>query len=380
MQDFDSLVIGAGVVGIACARALAASGRAVLVLERNGAVGEETSSRNSEVLHAGNYYAPGSLKARHCVAGRSLAQAFAARAGVPHRLCGKLIVAVDDGEFETLAGLERKARANGVTNLEWLDAAGVASREPAVRAVGGLWSPSTGIIDSHAFMLALIGAAESDSALFVCRSEVTSLGREGAGFRVVVNGDEAAPVRVREVVVSAGLSSPQVLGQVEGVATPLVRPLRFAKGHYFRLAGASPFRHLVYPAPVPGGLGTHATIDLGGQARFGPDVAWIEALDYGFEEGRREAFYQSIRRWFPAITREALLPDYTGIRPKLVGPGEPDADFAIDGPDHHGVAGLVTLQGIESPGLTSALAIAGHVVALLDGGRPPIAGQNDFSP
>jgi len=375
MADFDTIVVGAGVVGIAAAQALAASGRDVLVLERHAGFGQEISSRNSEVLHAGIYYPAGSLKARLCVAGRRLAADFVARAGVGHKICGKLIVAVDESERAALEALGGRARANGVDDLTWLEAAEVARLEPAVRAVAGLLSPSSGIVDCHGLMLALVGAAEADGASFAWRAPVVGGGVcDGGGFSVRVAGADsgdathgATVVSARELVVAAGFGAAGVIAGIAGVPESVARPLRYARGHYFRLAGRSPFARLVYPLPVAGGLGTHATIDLGGQARFGPDVQWIDGIDYSFDESRAGAFYESIRRWYPAITPDRLVPDYTGIRPKLVGPGEADADFAIEGPHAHGVDGLVTLQGIESPGLTSAMAIGRAVRDLLDG-------------
>lgn len=365
-ESIDCAVVGAGVVGLAVARALALAGREVLVLEAAGAVGTQTSSRNSEVIHAGIYYPPGSLKARLCVEGRERLYRFCAERGVPHRRLGKLIVATRDSEVETLERYRANALANGVQDLEWLDPRGVARLEPAVRCVAALHSPSTGILDSHAYMQALQGEAEHHGAVIALRSPVRS-GRmlpSGIGLEVE-SGGEAVTLTCRAVVNCAGLTAPRVARSIEGMPLEHVPRERYAKGHYFVLKGRSPFGRLIYPVPEPGGLGVHVTLDLGGQARFGPDVEWVDAIDYGFDASRARRFYEAIRRYYPALPEDALLPGYTGIRPKIAGPGEPAADFLIQGPETHGVPGLVHLFGIESPGLTASLAIAERVAAAI---------------
>ncbi|GLK49333.1 dehydrogenase [Brevundimonas intermedia] len=360
--DFDVAVIGAGVVGLAVARAAAEAGRSVLVIERNKGIGQETSSRNSEVIHAGIYYPQGSLKARFCVRGSDLLYEYLSTRRLPHQRCGKVIIAVEPAEISTLDALYTKARGNGITNLRMLSGAEVRLMEPAVKAVAGLLSPSTGILDSHAFMLSLQGDVEANGGIFAFNAKFER-GRTlpNGGFELFVGGEHPASVMVDQLVVAAGLNGEKVGQSLEGVAPGATRALRYAKGHYFRLRKRSPFKHLVYPVPVPGGLGTHATIDLGGQARFGPDVEWVDDIDYSFSPGRQLSFYQSISRWYPDIAVEDLTPDYTGIRPKLVGPAGPDADFCVETADDLGIKGLTLLQGIESPGLTSSLAIAEYV-------------------
>jgi len=362
--DFDVAVIGAGVVGLALARAAALSGLSVVVLERNRSIGQETSARNSEVIHAGIYYPARSLKARMCVRGKDLMYDYLSVRQIPYRRCGKVIIAVEDAEVARLEDLQARAAANGVTDLELIDGPAVHALEPAVRAVAGLLSPSTGIIDSHAFMLSLVGDIESAGGALVVDAEVERGSvRPGGGFELFVGGDHQTAITVDRLIIAAGLSGETVGRRIDGIPAPMIRPLKFAKGHYFRLQKPSPFGRLVYPVPVAGGLGTHATIDLGGQARFGPDVQWIDDVDYAFDESRRGLFYDSIRRWYPDITPEDLAPDYTGIRPKLAGPGQPDADFVIESGDSLGVPGLIMAQGIESPGLTSSLAIAEYATS-----------------
>ncbi|WP_459704766.1 NAD(P)/FAD-dependent oxidoreductase [Stutzerimonas marianensis] len=365
MERVDCVVIGAGVVGLAVARALAQAGREVLILEAEGAIGTGTSSRNSEVIHAGIYYPQGSLKARLCVAGRDALYAFCDSHGVPYRRCGKLIVATDTTQLAGLDQLQAHAAANGVVDLQRLGAAEIQALETQLAAVAGLLSPSTGIVDSHALMLALQGDAEAAGALLALHAPVARLEVLATGLRVEVGGETPMSLHAASVVNCAGHDAPLIAAQTVGLAPESVPPRYFAKGSYFSLATATPFRHLVYPLPEPGGLGVHLTLDMGGQARFGPDVEWIDGLDYQLDEHRAEGFYAAIRRYWPGLPDGALQPAYTGIRPKISGPGEPAADFRIDGPTRHGVPGLVNLFGIESPGLTSALAIGDHVRDLL---------------
>ncbi|HCJ28450.1 MAG TPA: FAD-dependent oxidoreductase [Pseudomonas sp.] len=361
MERVDCVVIGAGVVGLAVARAMALEGREVLLLEAEAAIGTGTSSRNSEVVHAGIYYPQGSLKARLCVAGRDALYAFCEGHGVPYRRCGKLIVATDESQLAGLQALQTHAAANGVVDLQWLNGDEVRGLEPQLNAVAGLLSPSTGILDSHALMLALQGDAEAAGALLALRAPVGAIEVTNEGLRVDVGGDEPMTLLATSVINCAGHAAPVIAAHTRGLAAESVPPRYFAKGSYFSLAAPTPFRHLVYPLPEPGGLGVHLTLDLGGQARFGPDVQWVESLDYQLDEHRADGFYAAIRRYWPALSDGALQSAYTGIRPKISGPGEPAADFRIDGPAQHGVTGLVNLFGIESPGLTAALAIGDEV-------------------
>jgi L-2-hydroxyglutarate oxidase LhgO len=364
-ERLDVAVIGAGVIGLAVARALALSGREVAVLEAEDGIGRHTSSRNSEVIHAGIYYPPGSWKARLCVAGKDALYDYCEREGVAYARCGKIIVATRDEEIPVLEKLKTQAEANGVGDLAWLSAADVASLEPALACVRGLLSPSTGIVDSHAFMNALRRDAV-DAGAHVLLSTPVSTGRvRDGGVELEVGGAEPVNVFCKSVVNAAGLFAPAVARRLAGLPDAFVAGQFFAKGHYFVMSGRSPFSHLVYPVPAPGGLGVHVTLDLAGRARFGPDVAWVDAVDYAFDANRAAAFYAAIRRYFPALADGSLEPGYTGIRPKL-GPASSAAlDFVIQGPRHHGVPGLVNLYGIESPGLTAALAIAEEVKALL---------------
>jgi L-2-hydroxyglutarate oxidase LhgO len=362
VEEVDCIVVGAGVVGLAVARDLALAGREVLVLEAAEGIGTETSSRNSEVIHAGIYYPKDSLMARACVAGKQLLYAYCAERGVPHANCGKLIVATDEEERGKLASIQARAAANGVPDLRLVDVAEARSLEPALHCTAALLSPSTGIIDSHAYMLALQGDAENAGATFVFHSPVEG-GRlvEGGGAELQVGGAEPMALRCRLLVNAAGLHAPRLAGLLEGMPAAHVPPTFFAKGNYFTLAGRSPFSRLIYPVPVPGGLGTHLTIDLGGQCRFGPDVEWVDRVDYEVDPRRGDSFYAAIRRYWPGLPEGALQPGYSGIRPKIVGPGQPGQDFVIQGPAVHGQAGLVNLFGIESPGLTASLALGGMV-------------------
>ncbi len=360
MDSVDAVVIGAGVVGLAVARALAQRGREVLILEAAGSFGTETSSRNSEVIHAGIYYPQGSLKARLCVAGRSLLYDFCEQYGIAYRRCGKLIVATSEAQLPELERIQEAARANGV-ELELLTQAQALALEPQLACEGALHSPLTGIIDSHAFMLALLGQAENRGATLVTDSRVTSMRLESEGVVIGVNAEDPT-LRARTVINSAGLYAAHVARLIEGFPAEHIPTPYFAKGNYFTLTGRSPFERLVYPVPEPGGLGVHLTLDLAGRARFGPDVQWVERCEYGVEPRRAELFYAGIRAYWPDLPDGALQPAYAGIRPKIAAPGQPAADFRIDGADVHGVAAVVNLFGIESPGLTAALAIADRVV------------------
>jgi L-2-hydroxyglutarate oxidase LhgO len=368
MERVDTIVVGAGVVGLACARALALAGREVVVLESESAIGTATSSRNSEVIHAGIYYPPGSLKAKLCVAGKNALYPYLAERGVPHRRCGKLVVAAEKAQIPYLEELRAQAEANGVNNLRMLSEKEAKALEPELVCVAALESPSTGIIDSHAYMLALQGDAENAGAAIAFRSPVLSGRIRDDGIELEVGGAEAARLLARSVVNSAGLSAPQVASGIEGFPRAHVPPSRYCKGNYFSLAGRSPFRRLIYPVPEKAGLGVHLTIDLAGRARFGPDVEWIDRIDYDVDPRRGERFYRAIRTYWPGLKDGALAPAYSGIRPKIQeSPDEPARDFLIEGPREHGVPGLVNLFGIESPGLTASLAIAGRVAGLLSG-------------
>lgn len=362
MEPVDVVVVGAGVVGLAVARELARAGREVLVLERAAVPGSETSSRNSEVIHAGIYYPPGSLKARLCVAGRERLYAYCRERGIGHARCGKFIVATSEPELETLRHYRETARANGVADLEVVSAARVLQDEPEVRCVAALWSPSTGIVDSHELLQALVGDLEATGGAIAYRADVRAieLGRDRHRLAVVTDGEEHE-LAARVVVNAAGLHAPDLARVMQGLSPECAPRAYYAKGHYYTLSGRAPFRRLVYPVAVAGGLGVHVTLDLAGGLRFGPDLTWIDRIDYSFDDSRREAFAAAIRRYWPALDVDRLQPGYTGIRPKISGPGSPAADFRIDGPSTHGWAGLVNLFGIESPGLTASLALAAHV-------------------
>ena len=363
-ERIDTVVIGAGVVGLAVARAFALAGREVIVLERESAIGTGTSSRNSEVIHAGIYYPSGSLKAKLCVAGRLALYPYLERRGIAHRRCGKLIVATDAAQIAGLEKLRAQARANGVADLHMLEAREARALEPQLSCVAALESPSTGIIDSHAYMLALLGEAEDHGAAVAFRSPVVAGRLQADGIELEVGGAEPMRLLARTVVNSAGLYAQDVARGLEGFPAERVPPTYYCKGNYFSLSGRSPFGRLVYPAPESAGLGVHLTLDMAGQARFGPDVEWIERIDYDVDPGRSRVFYDAIRRYWPALKDGSLQPAYCGIRPKIQARAEPSRDFLIEGPAEHGVAGLVNLFGVESPGLTASLAIADHVRSL----------------
>ena len=364
-ESIDCAVIGAGVVGLAVARALALAGREVIVLESEGIIGSGTSSRNSEVIHAGIYYPKGSLRARACVEGRDWLYEYCAERGIPHRRCGKLIVATDDGQLEALEGIRQRALANGVGDIRAMRANEAIAMEPELYCVAALLSPSTGIIDSHALMLAYQGDAEDRGAMIAFHSPVARGAVGGDGIQLDVGGAEPMRLQCRSVVNSAGLFAPDLASRLSGFPAAKVPKAHLAKGNYYLLQGKSPFTRLIYPIPRDGGLGVHSSVDLGGQTRFGPDVEWIESIDYSVDPRRCEGFYEVVRRYWPALPDDSLVPGYAGIRPKIHGPGEPQPDFMVQGPRDHGVPGLVNLFGIESPGLTCSKPLADMVVRLL---------------
>lgn len=367
MERIDCVVIGAGVVGLACARALAQAGRDVIVLEAATAIGTETSSRNSEVIHAGIYYPQDSRKALSCVRGKALLYDYLASRGIAHRRCGKLIVATEEAQLPVLEALQQKAAANGVDDLVFLSAAEVKAREPALASVGALLSPSTGILDSHGLMLSYQGEAEDAGAMLAFDAAVTGGGVEDGGIRLEVGGAAPMTLLAGQVVNAAGLHAPRLASSLEGFPASAVPQAWYCKGSYYTLAGRAPFSHLIYPVPEAAGLGVHLTLDLGGQARFGPDVEWVEGPEeLDVDPTRAETFYAAVRRYWPALPDASLLPGYAGIRPKLTPPGARASDFVIQGAADHSVPGLVNLFGIESPGLTASLALAEEVAGLLD--------------
>ncbi len=359
------LVIGAGVVGLAIARQAALGGHEVIVAEATGGIGNGVSSRNSEVIHAGMYYPTGSQRARHCVQGRRRLYEFCATHGVPHRKVGKLIVATDAKQTAKIEGIAKQGEINGVEGLELIGANAARAMEPALNCVAALHSPETGIIDSHALMLALQGDLEDRGGMIAFNTPVESLKKTAQGWEVRFGGAEAGTFTVDAVVNSAGLGAQKIARSTEGYSPARVPRLVLAKGNYFGFTGKPVFSHLIYPAPVEGGLGTHVTLDLAGRMRFGPDVEWIDAESYGVDPRRAESFYAGVRTYWPSLPDDSLVPDYCGIRPKLTGKGEPAGDFLIDGPAGHGLPRLVHLFGIESPGLTSSLSIAEDVVGQL---------------
>jgi L-2-hydroxyglutarate oxidase LhgO len=364
MDRVDCVVIGAGVIGLAVARQLAQAGREVIVLEAAEGIGTVTSSRNSEVIHAGIYYKAGSLMARMCVRGKRALYDYCREHGIPHRNCGKLIVATTGAETAKLQSIKAHAEANGVQDLRTLSGEGARALEPALSCDAALLSPSTGIVDSHAFMLALRGDAEAAGAAFAFHAPLLRGRVISGGFELDAGGETPMTLACGLLVNAAGLAATSVARGIDGMPIDLIPPAYLAKGNYFSCSARAPFSHLIYPVPEPGGLGVHLTLDLAGQARFGPDVEWVDAIDYTVDPTRAERFYPAIRRYWPTLPDGALMPSYSGMRPKIVPPAVAVQDFLIQGPSDHGVDGLINLFGIESPGLTSSLAIADYVAGL----------------
>lgn len=360
----DCVVVGAGVVGLAIARKFALAGHNVVVLEQESEVASHASSRNSEVIHAGIYYPTKSLKASLCVRGRQMLYEYCNNHHVPCSKIGKLIVAADVAEQEILDRYEAQSIANGVTDIVRLDKAQVASLEPAVSCAGGLLSPSTGIIDSHSYVLALIADIEANGGSIVCRSRVTRICQKEGGLHVTIGTNPDHSIRCKTLVNSAGFWAQDVARTVQDIDKESIPALHLAKAHYFTLQGISPFKRLIYPVASKGGLGIHLTLDMAGQARFGPDVTWVDTIDYSFDESRRTDFVEAIRKYYPHLDETRLRAGYTGIRPKLTETGELTADFAVQLADEHNIAGLINLYGIESPGLTASLALADYVFDL----------------
>ncbi|MDA1059039.1 MAG: NAD(P)/FAD-dependent oxidoreductase [Proteobacteria bacterium] len=368
MADYvETIIVGAGVVGLAIARSLAASGRDVLVIEKEDRIGSETSSRNSEVIHAGIYYPPQSMKAALCVEGKSMLYRYCADRGIPHRRCGKLIVAASVEEVQDLRRIQANGAASGVTDLELLDGDAARALEPNLRCVAALLSPSTGIVDSHQFMLALEGDITATGGTIALKSRFRTATPTKHGFRTQVDTPEVGGFELDcGVLINAGgLHAQSVAGSILGMPKDMIPNQFLAKGSYFVLGGRPPFERLIYPLPTAASLGLHYSVDLGGQTRFGPDVEWVDEIDYGVSADGAVAFETSIRRYYPALPQGTLSPGYAGVRPKIVGPGAPAGDFVIQGPQAHGVRSLFNLFGIESPGLTSSMAIGRHIAALI---------------
>jgi L-2-hydroxyglutarate oxidase LhgO len=359
------LVVGAGVIGLAVARAAAMAGHEVIVAESTSGIGSGISSRNSEVIHAGMYYPEGSLRARHCVAGNRSLYAYCGSHGVAHRRCGKLIVATDAAETRQIGVIAERGRVNGVEGLELIDGEAARRLEPALSCVAALWSPQTGIVDGHGLMLALQGELEDHGGMIAFATRIEKVTQRPHGWTAWFVGRDGTALDVDAVVNCGGLTAQRLAQATEGYPPMRVPPLHLAKGNYFAYGGRPVFSRLIYPTPVDGGLGIHVTVDLAGRMRFGPDVEWIDEEAYEVDAGRAELFYERIRTYWPGLKRERLLPDYSGIRPKLSGPGQPAADFVVDTPKDHGLFGLVQLFGIESPGLTCALSLADAIVATL---------------
>ena len=365
--DFDAVVVGAGAVGLATAYALGRRGLEVAVMEREPAIGQGVSSRNSEVIHAGLYYPTGSLKARLCIEGRRLLYAFLEDHAVAFDRCGKLVVATDDSEIPRLDAVFAHAMANGVEGVERLTGQAARELEPALSCVAAITSHESGVFDSHGYMLALLGEIETRGGVLARRTPfLGARALQGGGFAVSAGGDEASSFSAERLVLAPGLGAQAAAATIADYPLQLIPPLHLGKGVYFHLIGKPPFSRLIYPPPIPGALGSHYRRDMGGQARFGPDLAYVEAETYDVDPARSAGFYRDIRRYWPGLPDGALEPDYAGIRPKLHGPGEPQPDFRIDGEEVHGLAGLVTLFGIESPGLTSSLAIGEAVAERLE--------------
>jgi L-2-hydroxyglutarate oxidase LhgO len=366
--DIETIVIGAGAVGLAVARALAIAGHEVMVLEQHELIGSETSSRNSEVIHAGIYYPPGSLRATLCVRGKELLYAFCAENNVPHARCGKLLVATHESQVGKLAAIKETAARNGVTDLEPIGGNAARALEPELACVAALLSPSTGIIDSHGFMLALEGHIEANGGSVVLRCPVMSIEREAGGlFRLTTGGDNPGAITCNNLVNSGGLHASKLAKTLAYGDNYRPPETYYAKGQYYALSGRSPFKRHIYPMPDGAWLGLHATVDIGGRCKFGPDIEWTPGIDYSFQPEKLEKFLDFIRSYYPGLEVERLHPDYTGVRPKLYREGEAVPDFAIHGSAQHGLDGFVALYGIESPGLTAALAIGEIVAALLAG-------------
>lgn len=365
MERADVAIIGAGVIGLAVARAMSLKGREVVILDRGETIGCETSSRNSEVVHAGIHYAPGTLKARLCVEGRERLYEYCAGKGVAHRRLGKLIAAAGPEQISALETIKTNAESNGVGDLAILSGPQAQAMEPALACEAALYSPSTGIVDSHGLMVALLADAQANGATLALRSPVTGGAAGNGRVLLEVGGTHPATLSCDTVVNSAGFYAPGVARSFKGFPQDSVPKGYFCKGNYFTLSGKTPFSRLIYPAPETAGLGIHLTLDLGGAAKFGPDVQWVDNIDYRVDPRRADAFYAAIRKYWPALPDGALQPGYAGIRPKIQAPGEPAADFIIEGPREHGVPGLVNLFGIESPGLTACLAIADETLRRL---------------
>ncbi|MFD2262462.1 NAD(P)/FAD-dependent oxidoreductase [Lacibacterium aquatile] len=368
METVDCMVVGAGVVGLAIARELALAGREVLLLEAADGIGTGVSSRNSEVIHAGLYYPAGSLKSRLCIAGRQKLYGYCAERGLPHRRLGKLVVATDESQLAALKALQESARANGAGELTFLTGDEARALEPQLSCVAALLSPNSGIIDSHALMLSLLGDLENAGGILVTGSPVVEGIVTAQGIELAIGGQEPTQVQVRTLIIAAGLESQAVAARIAGMSQESIPPLYMAKGSYFGLTGKAPFSRLIYPMPEANtaGLGTHITLDMNGRGRFGPDVEWVSEIDYRVDPARSAPFYAAIRRYWPGLPDGALFPDYSGIRPKLSGPGQAAVDFCIQGPESHGVPGLVALYGIESPGLTASLALATEIASRPD--------------
>jgi L-2-hydroxyglutarate oxidase LhgO len=364
MDKVDCVVIGAGVIGLAVARRLAQAGREVIVLEAAEGIGTVTSSRNSEVIHAGIYYKAGSLMARFCVNGKRALYEYCASHGIPHKNCGKLIVATTPKETEKLQSIREHAQANGVLDMQVLSGEAARALEPALNCDAALLSPSTGIIDSHSYMLALRGDAEAHGAAFAFHTPLLHAKARAGKIEIEAGGEAPMTLECDLLINAAGLDAPATARQIEGMPAEKIPQAYLAKGNYFSCSARAPFSRLIYPVPEPGGLGVHLTLDMAGQARFGPDVEWIDAIDYAVDPARAARFYPAIRKYWPTLPDGALMPSYSGIRPKIVPPAVARQDFLMQGPGEHGVAGLINLFGIESPGLTSSLAIADHVAEM----------------